>query len=233
MAESTAATSEEPSAESVAAYLRMHPSFLVEHPELAQILVPPARRDDGIPDIHDYLIGRLRGDVSDLKVQQNELVQTSRANLASQARVHAAITALLAATTLEHAIEVVVTDFAVHLEVDQIVLGFEAAERVAATAARHGLSVLAKGKVDELIPGRKDVMMISDRPGDPQLFGAGATLVRSQVLLRLDVKRDAPIGVLALGVRTPNKFHPGQGTELLVFLAQVVALTLRAWLDRG
>lgn len=233
MADANAAATEEPSAESVLAYLRRHPAFLAEHPDLAQVLVPPARRGDGIPDIHTYLIEKLRGDVSGLKSQQSDLVQTSRANLASQARVHTAVIALLGATTLEHAIEIVTTDFAVHLEVDQVVLGFEAADRVQATARSHGLRVLAKGKVDELIPGRRDVVMHDDRPGDPALFGGGSTLVRSQVLLRLDVRREAPLGVLALGVRHPGRFHQGQGTELLIFLAQVVALTLRPWLDQG
>jgi uncharacterized protein YigA (DUF484 family) len=232
LADAQEAANMEPSAEAVAAFLRRHPGFLAEHPDLAQVLVPPARRGDGIPDIQTYLIEKLRGDVSGLKSQQSDLVQTSRANLASQARVHAAVVALLGASTLEHAIEIVTTDFAVLLEVDQAVLGLEATDRVQATAQRHGLRVLAKGKVDELIPGRRDVMLHEDRPGDPMLFGGGATLVRSQVLMRLDARREAPIGVLALGVRHAGRFHAGQGTELLVFLAQVVALTLRAWLDR-
>ncbi|HTR84696.1 MAG TPA: DUF484 family protein, partial [Reyranella sp.] len=60
-----------------------------------------------------------------------------------------------------------------------------------------------------------------------------STLVRSQALLRLQLRRDAPQGVLAFGSRTPDKFHPGQGTELLTFLGKVVELTFRGWLDRG
>jgi uncharacterized protein YigA (DUF484 family) len=36
---------------------------------------------------------------------------------------------------------------------------------------------------------------------------------------------------LALGARRPGVFHPGQGTELLVFLGQVIEHVIRAWLD--
>jgi uncharacterized protein YigA (DUF484 family) len=39
------------------------------------------------------------------------------------------------------------------------------------------------------------------------------------------------MGLLCIGTRKPEKFHPGQGTELLSFLARVLETTLGAWLD--
>jgi hypothetical protein len=64
------------------------------------------------------------------------------------------------------------------------------------------------------------------------LFGPqAASLVRSDALVRLKVSRHAPAGLLALGARRPGVFHPGQGTELLVFLGQVIEHVIRAWLD--
>ena len=65
----------------------------------------------------------------------------------------------------------------------------------------------------------------------PALFGSAAGLVRSQALLRLDVSEHAPVGLLCIGTRRSDKFHPGQGTELLSFLARVTELTFAAWLD--
>jgi len=63
------------------------------------------------------------------------------------------------------------------------------------------------------------------------LFGDGAGLVRSAALLRLSVSAGAPAGLLCIGMRRPGKFHGGQGTELLSFLARALGITIAAWLD--
>jgi hypothetical protein len=92
--------------------------------------------------------------------------------------------------------------------------------------------VLEVGSVDELLGPNHDVLLRSDVVGDPALFGAAAAgLVRSDALVRLRVSSTAPVGLLALGARKPGVFHPGQGTELLTFLVQVIELSIRAWLD--
>lgn len=223
-----------PSGADVADYLRKHPDFLVEHPDLIRLLTPPGHdRGAGVVDMQRYMLERLRGELGRLQESQNNLVATARANLSTQSRVHAAVLALLGATTLEHVIEVITTDLAVHLEVDAVVLGFEAQNRIATGQEVRGLRLFPKGRIDRLLGGSRDVALAGDTPGDPEIFGAAATLVRSHALLRLQPRREAPIGLLAFGARDPSKFHTGQGTELLTFLAHVVELTIRGWLDRG
>ena len=216
----------------VAEYLRSHPDFLSENPDLLSVLTPPAHRRDGVVvDMQRYILDRLRSEVAKLRASRDEIIATSRANLSSQARIHAAALALVAGNTLEHVIEVITTDLPVHLEVDAVVLAFEALDRVPPGGNSTHLRLLPRGTIDRLMAGGRDVVMIEDRPGDPVLFGSAATLVRSQALLRLDLRRDAPIGMLAMGARNPGRFHPGQGSELLAFLADVVELTMRGWLD--
>ena len=39
------------------------------------------------------------------------------------------------------------------------------------------------------------------------------------------------LGLLALGSREPDTFHPGQATELLCFLTRVIERCIRSWLD--
>ena len=41
----------------------------------------------------------------------------------------------------------------------------------------------------------------------------------------------APAGLLAIGSRRAGKFHPGQGTELLGFLAKSLSVVIAGWLD--
>ena len=223
-----------PSADEVETYLRDHPDFLSDHPDLVNLLVPPAaRRGEGVVDLQRYMLERVRGDLSKMQLQQNEILATSRSNLITQNRVHASVLAMLGATTLEHLIEIITTDLAVHIEVDAVTLGFEALDRLPAGGNRTSLRMLPKGAIDRFIGAGKELALIPDAEADAQIFGSAATLVRSQALLRLQLRRDAPQGILAFGSRTPGKFHPGQGTELLTFLGKVVELTFRGWLDRG
>ncbi len=223
-----------PTADEVESYLREHPDFLVDHPDLVNLLLPPeAKHGEGVVDMQRYMLERVRHDLTKLQVQQNEILATSRGNLTTQNRIHAGVLAMLGATTLEHLIEIVTTDLAVHLEVDAVAIGFEALDRLPAGGNRSALRILPRGAIDRVLGGSKEIALIADATPDAQLFGGATTLVRSQALLRLQLRRDAPIGILAFGSRTPGKFHPGQGTELLTFLGKVVELTIRGWLDRG
>lgn len=221
-----------PTGAEVAEFLRRHPEFLLEHPDLLRLLTPALHeRKDGAVDLQRYMLDRARGDIAKLQTAHNDLVTTSRGNLTGQSRIHASVLAMLEARTLEHLIEIISTDLAMHLDVDSVVLGFEALDRATSEAGARGLKLLPKGKVDKILGGR-DVVLKADEPGDAAIFGGAATLVRSQALLRLQLKRDAPHGILAFGSRVPDKFHSGQGTELLGFLARTVELTMRGWLDR-
>ena len=224
----------DPTSADVADFLRRHPNFLNEHPDLLRLLTPPAvDHGNAVVDMQHYMLERLRGDLGRLQESQSGLIATARINMAIQSRVHTSVLAILSATTLEHLIEVITTDLAVHLEVDTVVLGFEAMDRVATGQETRGLRLFPKGRIDRLMAGGREALLLADMQGDPDLFGGAASLVRSQALLRLQLRRDAPLGVLAFGARDPEKFHPGQGTELLTFLGRVVELSIRAWLDRG
>jgi uncharacterized protein YigA (DUF484 family) len=223
-----------PTSGEVEQYLRDHPDFLVDHPDLIHLLVPPdAKRGDGVVDMQRFMLERVRGDLTKLQTQQNEILATSRGNLTSQGRIHAAVLRMLEARTLEELIEIITTDAAAHLDVDTVALAFEALDRLPPGGNRSTLKIFARGAIDRIMGSGKDIVLSPDVTADPALFGGASTLIRSQVLLRLQLKRDAPLGLLAFGSRTVGKFHPGQGTELLSFLAKAVELNIRGWLDRG
>ena len=76
----------------------------------------------------------------------------------------------------------------------------------------------------------RSAFLASDMPGEAAVFGPATRLVRSQALLRLHASRIAPVGLLAFGSRDSERFHPGQGTELLNFLARMLERLIRGWL---
>lgn len=218
-------------AEDVCAYLREHPDFLVQHADLVDHLTPPTHdRGRGVVDLQAFMVDRLRGDIRALKDQQRELVTTTRANLNSQNRIHAAVLFLLDAQNFEQLIQTIATDLAVLLDLDVAGLAVESNGLDIPHVHRTGVRVVEPGRIDEWL-GTRDALLAADIQGDPELFGPAAGQVRSQALIRLQISSETPEGLLAFGSRDPDMFHPGQGTELIGFLARVVERCIRSWLE--
>lgn len=216
----------------VAAYLRQNPDFLVQHAELLEVLTPPSQqRGERVIDMQQFMLQHQRAEIARLKSQHRALIATSRANLASQSRVHAAVLALLAASSFEQLIQIVTTDLAVLLDADVVTIAVESSGQQRPRLSHQGVQILDPGTVDAVLGADRDVVLQSDAEGDPMLFGDGAGLVRSAALLRLSVSAAAPAGLLCIGMRRTGKFHGGQGTELLSFLARALGVTIAAWLD--
>jgi uncharacterized protein YigA (DUF484 family) len=53
--------------------------------------------------------------------------------------------------------------------------------------------------------------------------------VRSDAIVALPEGEGLPIGLFAVGCRTPGHFEPGQGTELIAFLGHVTRYAVGRW----
>ncbi|HYG91929.1 MAG TPA: DUF484 family protein [Azospirillum sp.] len=217
--------------EDVCNYLREHPDFLVQHAEVIDHLTPPTvDRGRGVVDLQAFMVERLRSEIRNLKDQQRELITTTRANMNSQNRIHAAVLFLLDAQNFEQLIQTIATDLAVLLDLDIACLVVESNGLDIPHVHRSGVRVVEPGAIDRWL-GTRDVVLNADVRGDPEIYGPGAGLVRSEALIRLQVSSETPEGLLAFGSREPDMFHNGQGTELVCFLARVVERCIRSWLE--
>lgn len=220
------------SAERVIEYLHRHPDFLCTHPEVLEVLAPPARvNGNGVVDMQQFMVERLRDDLTKMAAARDAVVATGRSNLSAQARVHKAVLALLGSRSFEHFIETLTTDTAMILDLDVVAIGVEQSSADTARAETAGVYRLDPDMVDQLLGEGQKIVLRSHVAGDPAIFGAGAGLVHSDALLRLSISGATPQALLALGSRQPEQFQPGQGTELLNFLARVVESCIRGWLN--
>ncbi len=121
-------------------------------------------------------------------------------------------------------------DFSAVLDVDIITLLVESDGDVVPHIDVPGVRALRPGTVKALLKDRP-LLLESNIAGFDEIYGGGATLVKSQVLMRITVTPSAPPVLLAFGSRNPTHFEPGQGTELLSFLGHVIERRFRDWLD--
>lgn len=215
----------------VKAYLARNPDFLADNPELIAALTPPTLRRDGpVLDMQRFMIERLQTEVARLKNLQGALIEASQSNMASQSQIHAAVLALLGARDFEHLTVIVTSAWVDLLELEAVALCLEAAPGSAARRTMGGVYMLGPGVISRRVGEGRDIVLKRETEGDRAIFRTRAPRVRSEALVRLHLDAPAPLGLLALGAAEEDRFHPGQGTELLAFLGRSLEHCLRAWL---
>ncbi len=215
-------------------YLRAHPDFLTENPELLDVMTPPMRwSGDKVVDIQTYMLDRLKNESDDLKDAANLLISTTRANMMIQTRTHASVIALLGADTFEKLVHVTCFDLPLLLDVDAVSLCFETGETGQTQLGASDIRWFAPGTVNKVMGSEDDFAKLLEHTSDDgSVFGEAAGIVRSAALARIGPGKMAPRGLLALGSRTKGAFHGGQGTDLLVFLARVLDACVNTTLEK-
>lgn len=212
-----------PAANDIASYLRRHPDFLHDYPDLALTLLLP--RDEGASkSLASYQLDVLRDKNRELSQRLHELVAVAQENERLMLRVHGLCVALMRERTLDASVRRVLAalteDF--HTERVRLVLFRERADLPQADwlmFVPDGAASLAPFAQflagDEALCGR----LQSDKL--EALFGADAAEVQSSALVAV-----GSLGMLAVGSTDPNRFHPGMGTVFLKLIADAIAAAL-------
>jgi uncharacterized protein YigA (DUF484 family) len=213
-------------------FLKDNPGFLQDNPEVLDALIPPKKRAKrGEPaDFQSYMIERLKADKNEVIQTTREIVESSRANMNNQQRIHAAVLRLLEARNFDDFIHCITMDLADTLEVDIAVLVVEADGQNIPHVHTSGIRIIPEGTTDKWMGG-KNVLLQDNIAGIEPIYGGGATLVKSQILLRVDISMGTPPAILAFGSRDPNMFFEGQATDQILFLARVIERCFRTWLN--
>lgn len=212
----------------VAAFLRRNPDFLSAFPELSFALTIP-REHGASTSLASYQLEVLRDKNRALNRRLAELVAIAQENEQLMVRVHAFTLALMragsAAETLTRACAALSEDF--HGDLVRVVLfgaspldgdadWLIAVPRGAERLAPFG-EFLAKG---EPLCGRLLAAKLEF------LFDREADHVRSAVLLPIPER-----GMLAVGSRDGNRFHPGMGTMFLKLMSEAVGAALSRYAE--
>lgn len=218
------ATQEKLAGHEVAAWLRRHPEFLKQFPDLALTLVVP--RDDGpTASLASYQLEVLRDKNRELSRRLAELSTTAQVNERLAVRTHQLTLALMkqgtAADTLRAMAASLEEDFAgdlVRLVVHAPVAGLEEAPWLQVIAADSPL-------LDPFRDCLKDGEPLCGRlqpEKNTVLYGERAGEIQTTALLPLP-----GTGLIAVGSHDANRFYPGMGTLFLRMMGEALAVALR------
>ena len=211
------------SAHEVAAWLRRHPGFLRQFPDLALTLVVP--RDDGpAASLASYQLEVLRDKNRELSRRLAELSANAQVNERLAVRTHQLTLALLKQATPADTLRAMAASLAEDFSGDLV--------RIVVFAPVEGLDdadwlqVIAQDAI-ALAPFRDCL-----REGEPicgrlqadknaVLYGDLVEDVQSSALLPLP-----GTGLVAVGSRDANRFYPGMGTLFLRMMGESLAVAL-------
>jgi uncharacterized protein YigA (DUF484 family) len=201
------------SADDVAAYLRAHPHFLAERPELYRALAPPQRvHGDALADHMLALLRAERAHAAAMAERADFVLTSRRAAAGLAARVQEAVLALIRA---DDPVECITSELPALLAVDAASLCIE--------ALLPGARVVPEGMVAAIL-GSRPVVLRSGADDAPLLHGEATRLAHHEALVR--VPGDGPEAMLALVARDENVLDASQGTGVLAFLGRAVAASL-------
>ncbi len=201
----------------VAAYLRAHPRFLADNPDLYRVLVPPERvHGQALADHMAAMLASERIHARAMSEQADLVLAAGRASAGLAARVHEAVLALMQCVRHGHApSDCISSELPVLLAVDAATLCSE--------QPLPGARLLPRGMVQSLL-GTRSVVCGADCTDPALLHGEAMLLARHEALVRLPGQ--GPAALLALAVRDPGMLDAAQGTAPLVFLGRAVAAAL-------
>ena len=218
----------------IAQFLLDNPDFFSRNPEvLVQMQGPMTQENaDGVVDFQSALVDKLRDEITNLTACAQDVIETSRTNMTYLTRTHAAVLALLSAQDGAHMARIITDDLPLLLDVDVVAFGFEQDIKSEAGLRLPGARMYPMGYLDAQIGEGGDVALVRDMLDDGTVFGDNNVLVHSAALARLRPSATTGGGMIALGSSVSGAFHPGQGTDLLNFLARSAEKLFQKWLAK-
>jgi uncharacterized protein len=215
-------------AHEVAAWLRRHPAFLKQFPDLALSLVVP--RDEGpTASLASYQLEVLRDKNRELSKRLGDLFANAQENERLAVRTHQLTLALLKQRTAADTLRAMAASLAEDFNGDRVSIVL--LKPVAGLDDADWLQIIPQDS-PHLAPFRDCL-----REGEPicgrlqpeksaLLYGARAEDIASSALLPLP-----EIGLVAVGSHDGNRFYPGMGTLFLRMMGEALATAMKRFDD--
>ena len=217
----------------VAEFLRAHPEFFEDHPNVLRDLELHHRPGRAAVSLVQRQVATLRKQNEELHAQLKELVAVARDNHELVEKIHQLAVSMLAEAGSEQRMQALRTRLNADFRIEHAVLILFTAP-FAVPAHDEFLKV-----VDRRAPRLKsfasflkanEAICVRLSPAQRRFaFGESGAEIESAALVPLG--RRAEVGFIVVGSRDPDYFHPGKRTDYLRRLGEVVSVALIA--DHG
>ncbi|HUE91053.1 DUF484 family protein [Pseudomonas sp.] len=204
--------------ETVAAYLRLHPEFFIDHDELIPELRIPHQRGDTV-SLVERQVKLLRERNIEMRHRLSQLMDVARDNDRLFDKTRRLVLDLLDASSLEEVVSCVEDSLRSEFQVPfvSLILFSDAALPV----GRSVSSAEAHQAIGGLLAGGKTICGVLREHELSFLFGAEGAQVGSAAVVALSFQ--GLHGVLAIGSSDPQHYKSSLGTLFLGYIAEVLA----------
>ena len=205
----------------IADYLREHGDFFSRHPDLLLDLHLPHHAGKGTVSLVERQTQLLRNKANEYRSQLEQIISVARENDDLNRRLHQLTLTLIETDDLNNLMATLLDDLREQFKADAVELKLFSAENLEqAVNQRQAVPML----FDDFMEKCKPRCGALKREQLQYLFGSLAAETGSVALIPLTHKHVE--GVLAIGSRDPQRFHPGKDTEFLQRLGDLVSHAL-------
>lgn len=218
----------------VTTYLTKNPkvleAFLANNPKVIQKINLPSQHQNGVTDFHNFKAQKLEKEISYLKAKNMQLLEMSVDNLKSQAQIHTLVLDILNAHSLKTLLEGLHISLQKEMAIDHIHFCIMQDAPLPAQIKEQYTPINAT-TLNTLFKEDSTHVILRTLYEEEQktLHGPWAQKAASDGLLKIATPNGEVLGLLALVSADQERFHKGQGTELLNFIAQVIGHVMAQW----
>lgn len=212
--------------EAIAAYLRENPDFFDRHPKLLENLIVP-HSCGGAVSLVEYQVSVLRDQMHEMRRRMQSLANNARDNEALSQRLHQLTLSLVECTRLDEVLTNLYQAMREDFKADFAVIRLFAeptSDGDRGLGEFVGKQPQGKELFSQVLASNKPICGHFKEKQCAFLFPEIGAEVGSGALVPLG--QNARYGVLAIGSRDAQRFHPGMGTIFLRQLGDIVSRIL-------
>jgi uncharacterized protein YigA (DUF484 family) len=217
-------------AEAVADYLRRHPDFFGEYPDLLEEIIIPHDSGKAVSLI-ERQVSILREQNEQAKKRLHELIEIARQNEELARRMHQLALTLMDVAEPKDIFKTLYENLRRNFRADYVSVRLFAEPAFVDTFAGEefaGVNIAEENLFKSIIAKRLPLSGRLKRQQQVFLFDDDGDEIASAVMVPLHGADWG--GILAIGSKDANRFREGMGVELLANLGEILSFILKPWI---